>query len=61
MVALPNAMVDVRLGCYSHWFCFAGIGLIRGQYAVRRMRAPRVVVGQPFADPGESARSSVYE
>lgn len=38
------------LGCQSHWFCFAGIGLIGGQDAVGRVRPLGVVILQPFPD-----------
>jgi hypothetical protein len=38
-------------GCYSQWFCFAGIGLVRGQDAVGRVRSLEVVVRQPFSAP----------
>jgi hypothetical protein len=37
-------------GCYSHWFCFACIGLVRVQDAVGRVRSFDVVARQPFSD-----------
>lgn len=38
------------LGCKFHWFCFAGINLIGGKYAVGRVGALSLIVDQSFAD-----------
>ena len=37
-------------GCYSRWFCLAGIGLVGGQDAVGRVRALGAVISHPLSD-----------
>ena len=48
-------------GCYSHWFFFAALCLIRGQDGVGWVRVPGAVVGQPLVDLFQCCRQYVNQ